>query len=95
MPTAETTSLSVSDVTMIRELDSRLLNGLQVRLLWNQGDDTLHVTVFDRGTGDSFRLAVRDDEQPLDVFNHPFAYAERHGSNPRCVRRRVPLESWN
>ena len=74
--------MNVSDVTMIRELDNRLLSGMQVRLLWNQDDDTLHVTVFDRGTGDSFRLTVRDDEQPLDVFNHPYAYAARHRAHP-------------
>lgn len=93
MPTDDRTPMSVNDITMIRELDSRLTNGMQVRLLWNQYDGALHVTVFDRSTGDSFRLTVGEDEDAADVFNHPFAYAARRGAQLRCVRRRVPTEA--
>jgi hypothetical protein len=92
MPTAERTTPRVGNLTGIRELDSRVTAGMQVRLLWNQHDHKLHVTVFDRSTGDAFRLTVRDDEAPADVFNHPFAYAEHHGVHLRCVRCRVPSE---
>jgi hypothetical protein len=50
-------------------------DGIQVRLLWCEHDGRLWVSVLDNKTGDSFALQVRDDERPLDVFHHPYAYA--------------------
>lgn len=70
--------MDTSALTEIRELDSRLSNGLQVRLLWNARTDRLFVVVLDTRTGGVLRLTVADDEQPADVFNHPFAYAAHH-----------------
>jgi hypothetical protein len=66
-------------LTSIRELDSRLSDGIQVRLLWCQHDERLWVAVLDTKTGDAFRVQVRDGERPLDVFHHPYAYAAHHG----------------
>ena len=60
------------------ELDSRTNDGIQVRLLWCEHTGRVWVSVLDTKTGDSFRLEVRDDERPLDVFHHPYAYAARH-----------------
>lgn len=37
------------------------------------------VAVIDTRTADSFRLEVHDGEGPVDVFNHPYAYAALHG----------------
>ena len=58
-----------------RELDSRISDGVHVRLLWNEPDDRVLVSVSDHRTGDAFTLPVRDGQRPLDVFHHPFAYA--------------------
>ena len=43
-------------ITSIRELDTRLNDGLQVRLLWCEHDGRLWVTVLDTKTGDAFRV---------------------------------------
>lgn len=58
-----------------RELDSRVNDGIQVRLLWHQADGHLSVAVQDIRTGDAFELPVGTGEQALDVYNHPYAYA--------------------
>lgn len=58
-----------------RELDTRVVNGLQVQLLWCEADDLVFVRVTDRGTGEGFSIPVKPDQSPQDVFNHPFAYA--------------------
>jgi hypothetical protein len=61
-----------------RELAYRENGGLAVSLLWDPADDTLAVTVFQRQTGETLELPV-EDASPLDVFEHPFAYAARRG----------------
>jgi hypothetical protein len=80
-----------------RELDSRMYDGIQVRLLWCEHDGRLWVAVLDTKTGDSFCLDVRDGERPLDVFHHPFAYAAHHEIDTRAGSLRpgpaVPLAS--
>ena len=62
--------------TTLRELAFRENDGIEVTLYWNSGDGALSVFVFDERTGDAFALAVGADD-PLDVFEHPFAYAAR------------------
>ena len=66
--TAETTTLT-------RELDRRLSDGIEVRLLWRPHDDVCLVAVSDARTEESFAIEVRPGEKPTDVFNHPYAYA--------------------
>jgi hypothetical protein len=61
-----------------RELAYRENGGLAVSLLWDPADDTLTVTVFQRHTGEALEVPVAD-ASPLDVFEHPFAYAARRG----------------
>ena len=63
---------------MIRELDRRQSDGIDVRLLWNQTDDQVVVDVFDAKTGDAFELQAAP-HQALDVFHHPYAYAASTG----------------
>jgi len=58
-----------------RELDSRVSDGIQVRLLWHPADDHVSVAVHDGKTGEAFELAVGEGEHPRDVFHHPYAYA--------------------
>jgi hypothetical protein len=72
-----------------RELDSRMNDGIEVRLLWSEHDGRLRLAVLDTRTGDSFYVKVRDDERPVDVFHHPYAYAAHHDidSRPGSLRR--------
>lgn len=62
-------------VRRMRELHSRSGDGIQVRLLWNERDDTTIVAVADAKAGEDFTVEVRQDDRPLDVFHHPYAYA--------------------
>jgi hypothetical protein len=59
----------------VRELDTRVTDGLQVQLLWCEADDLVFVRVEDQRTGEGFSIPVREGQSPQDVFNHPFAYA--------------------
>jgi hypothetical protein len=67
--------MPATTATPVRELDRRSGDGLEVRLLWRPEDDVVLVGVSDARTGEQFTIRVHDGEQPLDVFNHPFAYA--------------------
>jgi hypothetical protein len=68
-------STSHTDQTSLRELDSRISDGIHVQLLWCQTDGRLSVAVNDTRTGASFSVDVPDAQRSLDVFHHPFAYA--------------------
>jgi hypothetical protein len=63
---------------VIRELDRRRSDGIDVRLLWNQTDDQVVVAVSDAKTGDAFAIAV-EPEHALTAFHHPYAYAASTG----------------
>ena len=69
------TANSSRDATPARELDSRINDGIHVRLLWNPADGHISVAVNDTKTGDTFELRVGDNDRALDVFRHPYAYA--------------------
>ncbi len=71
--------MTAESLTAVRELNSRINQGIQVRLLWRQPDESLWVTVSDLRAGDFFSIEVGDGEHPLDVFHHPYAYAAHHG----------------
>jgi hypothetical protein len=58
-----------------RELDHRVNDGLEVRLLWDPGEDRVLVAVADHKNGDMFEVEVGPGDRALDVFHHPFAYA--------------------
>ena len=74
-----------------RELHSRSGDGLDVTLLWCEDDGQCSVAVNDSRTGDAFRLEVREGENAMEVFNHPYAYAAWHGI-PTAVVSRASLE---
>jgi hypothetical protein len=63
----------------LHELDRRARDGVDVALLGRKRDNGILVSVADAKTGGAFQLEVRDDEQPLDVFHHPYAYAALRG----------------
>jgi hypothetical protein len=64
---------------LMRELDRRSNDGIDVRLLWCEHDGRVLVAVRDAKTGDAFALEVKEAERALDVFAHPYAYAAFHG----------------
>jgi hypothetical protein len=60
--------------SIARELDRRVSDGIEVRLLWQPDDDSVSVTVEDARTGEAFAIEVAPDERALDVFRHPYVY---------------------
>ena len=68
--------------TETRELARREGDGTTVVLAWRPLDNRLTVTVTDWRGGDLFELAL-EDEPPLDVFHHPYAYAASRRSATR------------
>jgi hypothetical protein len=78
-PTADNKHEMIAEtLTSVRELDTRVTDGIHVRLLWSEGDGRLWVSVMDTRKGGSFCLEVGADESAADVFHHPFAYAAHH-----------------
>jgi hypothetical protein len=76
-----------------RELDSRITDGIEVRLLWRPSDNNVSVAVNDTKTGEAFQVDVRPGQRALDVFHHPYAYA-----TPLLTpgpERRVDRISWS
>ena len=72
--------MNTPQTTALRELDHRVSDGIDVRLLWRPHDDRALVAVSDSKTGESFTILVGPDQRALDVFHHPFAYAgDRRG----------------
>ena len=59
---------------MLRELDHRRNDGIDVRMLWNPIDDSVVVAVADAKTGEAFSIQV-DAADAVDAFHHPYAYA--------------------
>lgn len=67
----------------LRELDHRVSDGIDVRLLWHPEDDRAIVAVSDAKTGDFFTVEVGENQRALDVFHHPYAYApDRPAQDP-------------
>lgn len=59
-----------------RELDSRVADGIYVRLLWNSVTDRLRVAVDDRKKGEAFEFEP-DPAEAREAFIHPYAHAAR------------------
>ena len=59
----------------ISELSSRSENGVDVALVWQQHDDTAFVVVVDHRTNEAFVLDVHENDNALELFHHPYAYA--------------------
>jgi hypothetical protein len=69
--------MTATTSTVMRELDHRSSNGIDVRLMWSESDGRVHVAVTDNKTGEAFTVEVREGESAAKVFQHPFAYADR------------------
>jgi hypothetical protein len=70
--------MTATTTQLMRELDRRTSDGIDVRLLWSEIDGRVHVAVNDAKTGEAFTVEVREGENALSVFHHPYAYADRH-----------------
>ncbi|MCQ7029707.1 hypothetical protein MRO55_24710, partial [Escherichia coli] len=77
--------MNIQLVDQMRELHSRISDGIHVRLLWHQHDDRVTVAVDDAKTGDAFTIDVREDARALEVFHHPYAYAAFRGIETRAA----------
>ena len=69
--------MTATTTHICRELDHRNSDGIDVRLLWNERENRVYVAVNDAKTDEAFTVEVRDGERAMDVFHHPFAYADR------------------
>jgi len=74
-----------AEIVNNRELDSRVSDGIHVRLVWLQRTNHVAVEVDDLKTGDAFTVDVGEGERALDVFHHPYAYAALRGIEPRVA----------
>ncbi len=75
----------MSTTAEIRELDHRVSDGIDVRLLWRPADDRVLVSVDDARTGAAFTVEVADRARALDVFRHPYAYAPDDDDDDRMA----------
>jgi hypothetical protein len=75
----------MTSTTVIRELDHRSGDGIEVWLLWAPADDRAIVSVRDAKAGEAFEIEVEPTENAMDVFHHPFAYAAHRGIAPRAT----------
>jgi hypothetical protein len=69
------TATNTDSIQARRELAHRRAGDLDVRLMWSPADDSVTVEIHDRGLQTRFVVDV-DGRPALEVFNHPFAYAQ-------------------
>jgi hypothetical protein len=60
-------------------LASRRNAGIRVTLLWAAETDTVAVLVRDHSMSHQFELVVVPDDNPIHVYEHPYAYAAWRG----------------
>jgi hypothetical protein len=66
---------SFTELVDVRELSYRADGDFEVTLLWWPSEHRLLVTVVERATGALIEVPV-GDRPPLEVFYHPYAYAD-------------------
>ena len=59
---------------LIRELDHRRSDGIEVTLLWNARTKAVSVSVVEERSAAGFQFEVPPADA-LDAFHHPYAYA--------------------
>ncbi len=62
-----------------KELARRDAAGTTVTLLWSRRRHRAAVVVDEEATGELFELDVRERENPLELFTHPYAYLPARG----------------
>ncbi len=71
-----------------KELARRDAAGSHVALLWSRRTHRAAVIVDDDATGELVELEIRERDNPLDLYQHPYAYVETRG-HP-CTSCRLP-----
>jgi hypothetical protein len=66
-------------------LASRKNAGIRVTLLWAADTNSVAVLVCDDSTKEQFELVVEPGANPLDVYEHPYAYAAWRGIEYRTA----------
>ena len=74
------------EASATRELDHRATDGVEVTLLWYPSNDVVSVRVDDARAGETFELVLGEGDRPLDVFQHPYAYAALRGLDVDSTR---------
>jgi hypothetical protein len=69
-------------------LASRNNAGIQVLLLWAADTNSVAVAVHDDSTDDEFELLIEPETSPMNVYEHPYAYAARRGIDYRTASLR-------
>jgi hypothetical protein len=62
-----------------KELASRHNGTTEVALLWSRRTHCAAVAVHDDASGEHFELLIRPEDDPLDLYEHPYAYAASRG----------------
>ncbi|HEX7527155.1 MAG TPA: hypothetical protein VF327_12655 [Gaiellaceae bacterium] len=75
-----------------KELALRRTGTFEVALLWSRRTHRAAVKLEDEATGVTFELAVGEADDPLDVFDHPYAYAAARGvsTDPELAQGQRP-----
>lgn len=73
-----TTSAADAATAPIRELASRMTDGIEVTLLWNRLDSSVSVAMWNRAQGTYLQFHP-DPRTARDAFNHPYPYATAAG----------------
>ena len=56
-------------------LVSRQSGTTEIALFWSKRKHRAAVAVDDEATGDHFELEINPENDPLDLYNHPYTYA--------------------
>ena len=62
-----------------KELAARDAGCTHVLLLWSRRTGRAAVVIEDDATGEVVEMDVREHENPLELFHHPFVYAIERG----------------
>jgi hypothetical protein len=62
-----------------KELARRDVGGSHIVLLWSRRRGRAAVVVDEEASGELVELDVRERENPLDVYEHPYAYLHVRG----------------
>ncbi len=65
--------MTATPATLLRELDHRRNDGIDVRLLWDARTDRVSLAVVDERSRESLTFEV-DPTDALTAFHHPYAY---------------------
>ncbi len=63
-------------------LVSRQSGTTEIALLWSKRKRRAAIAVDDRATGEHFELDINPGDDPLDLYNHPYAYAATRHQHP-------------